>query len=308
MPNKFDTGVEEVQQPAATGEETEVQEETMPLVTEEEEPDYAQFADFFKDEESEENAESAETTDSKGPDSPPKTESAEKTEQPPTDQPVYRTQAEFDKAFAKRLKQEREKIRKEYAEHDDLIIEGRARKMMDEYPDDVKSLEFAKHLVKQELTAEKPEAPAEEEPAEDSAQAKVEKWKQAWKDEEPLLGEVLGKKLDPDKPGIVIIEYAKNNAIFDTALRNGATPMQAHALAKALEPYMDKAKAEGQREAVHKIRESNAHATTQAISAKTTGKPMSNAERMKNMSLDQMRAMLLEAQRQGKAGIFIGEE
>lgn len=273
--SEFDTGVEELQVAAANGSEGISEDFTPPLAPEEPEPEVKTFASFFED------ADKG-NADKKGSDSPPE-QPPKETEQPA---PVYRTQADFDKAFAKRLAQEKAKLQREYEQKyatDPEVIEGKARKMMEQFPDDVKSIEFAKRLVQQEMAAKppvQPEVEAETADAPDAEQQRFEAWKQSLTDEEPLL------KLETGNPNFTVAGYANENPAFKAALKQGLTPMMAYAIVKEMEAQ---AVAAAEQNVLSKIKDSNAKAPASATKPPAQGKHMSDVQRMNNMSDDKFR-------------------
>lgn len=304
------TGVEEPQAADAVDVEDESQELTLPAPEDDTSEDI-EFADLFEDEDAEEAVE--ETT---GDDNPPESEESEsessKQQEPQKQQ--QETKAETPGAFAKRLSAEKRKMESTLGmpleEAAEIILESKARKLMDDNKDMNMTLDVAKRIIRGEQ-------PAPEQKSDEGAEQPSEKrfevgtkehvawWKQRIADEEPLLQAAL------NDPNMTVRAYAKQNPAFDAALRVGNTPIQALKIAQSVEPLIKQqaktAAADAQKEMLKKIGDSNARAVTPVNNTKTTGKPKSVDDWLKTASLEDMREKILQAERRGSRGINLGK-
>ncbi len=282
--SEIDTGVEDSRVAAETA-EAEVLDESM-LPEYEDEAEDISLAEFFEDEE-------AETVVDSGDDNPPE-ESDEENEQEQTTEPAQEQNKGVDqsKAFAERLRQETQKIERrvraeleaKYAPAREAQIEVDARKLMEENPKMNMTLEFAKTIVKSQQPT--PEVQEQQLAPEDENAARIEAWQQSLIDEEPML------KLQLNDPSITVVGYAQKNPAFDAALRVGNTPMQALLIAKKLESVFKQtaasARADGQKNVLQQVKNSNARATTPVSNVKSGGKTLSAAERIWNTPMEDL--------------------
>ena len=289
----FDTGVDEPQDAAVDGTELETAVEDTLAAEESAELETIDFSEFFEDD-------ATEKVEKPGDDNPPQAETETKPEEskPTADD----TGILNSKAFAARLNQEREKIRREYEQkyaQDPDVIDAKARKLMEQYPDDIKTLDFAKRMVQQE--APKPQA----EPEPDAEQQRFKAWEQSLSDEEPMVQMALRD------PKATVKQLVNDNPVFAAALKAGNTPMQALKIMQAVEPVISKqvaeAKSGAQNEMLTKVRLSNSRAVTPVSGTKGGGNQLSAEERMSKMTLDDFDAMIQKAERAGKKGISFGD-
>lgn len=241
-----------------------------------------------------------ENAENEGLDSPPNQEQPEEEKQDEKPADYYRSQAEVDAVVQRRLKDARAKWEREqaakmpqgvtYEQLIDAYVEKQARELLEKNPDMNMTLDVAKMIVKGQQSAAQP---VQEQPTatEDERQQKIEAWKQSLIDEEPLLRIAVGD------PNITVVQYAKQNSAFEAALRAGNTPMQAYAIAKALEPHMKQreaaAKATAQKELINQVKNSNARATT-PVNAKSSGKRTSLDDFVKTAPMERLKALLAE--------------
>ncbi len=292
-----DTGVKESQAAAETGLEEESFDENTLFEQESEEPEEITLEDLYAEDE-------PEKVETSGDDNPPENQEADKSEEQSAETALPQQQADIanSKAFALRLQQEKQKIeariRKEYeaknAESLEDRITGRAHQLMHDFPEDIKSLDYAKRQAKREIESEMsiaPETPSE--PADD-AETKKQAWLNSLTTEEPLL------KIATGDPNITWESYAKKDPIFKKALSMGRGPLEAHEITKAaravLKAEVEAAKAAGGQEVLNRLKDSNSQATAPIKPAKS-GKKSKGIE---DMTADEIEQAVNDAERRGK--------
>jgi len=219
--------------------------------------------------------------------------------------PSQQESVDVSKIVAARLRQEKTKLeaalRKEYeqkySQSLEERIEGRAHKLMADYPDDIKSLEYARKVARNDLMNEgSAQQPDTQQTAQTDDAAKVQAWKEKLISEEPML------KLATGDPNITWKSYMEKDPIFKKALLMGNSPLEAHEITKAVRAEMqrevDAAKAAAGQEVINQMKSSNARATAPVSNVKNTGQRGRN---IAEMSADDIEAALEKADRQGKS-------
>lgn len=288
----FDTGVDEPQDAAVDGTELDIAVDDTLAAEESAELETIDFSEFFEDDATEKVVDS-------GDDNPPPAETETKPEeQKPT---ADDTGILNSKAFAARLKQETEKIRREYEQkyaQDPDVIDAKARKLMEQFPDDIKSLDYAKHQIQQQMAQSQTAQPTTQEPEADAEQQRFEAWQKSLTEQEPMVQMALRD------PNMTVKRLVSDNPVFAAALKAGNTPMQALKIMQAVEPLISKqvaeAKSGAQNEMLTKVRQSNSRAVTPVSGAKGGGKPKSSQEWANHASMEDFDRAILEAERQGK--------
>lgn len=294
------TGVEESRVADAVDVENESTDFTL-YVPEDDAPDI-EFADLFEDEKPETVEEAT------GDDNPPeaKAEESVSTQQEPQPQ-TQPTTPETPNAFAKRLSAEKRKMEASLGatleEAQAIILEDKARKLMESNKEMNMTLDFAKRIVKGEQPAPTPESTSDQRFEIGTEEHKA-WWKQRLVADEPMLQVAL------NDPNITVSAYASKNAAFKAALSAGNTPMQALTVARAVEAQMNNqvktAATDAKKQMLQQIGDSNARAVTPVNSQKPAGQQKSMDEWLKTATIDDMRTKVREAERRGGRGINFG--
>jgi hypothetical protein len=292
------TGVDGAQAAAVDGSEESFDENTL-FVEDEAVPEDISLEELLSEGDSE-------TVVNTGDDNPTGAQSDSNTQTEKNETAPSPTQQSVDtsKAFALRLQQETAKIeariRKEFEQKQasslEERIEGRAHKLMADYPDDIKSLEYARKVARNDLLSESSaQQPNTQQTAQTDDADRVQAWKEKLISEEPML------KLATGDPNITVRSYMDKDPIFRKALSLGNSPMEAHEITKIVRGEMqrevDAAKAAAGQEVINQMKSSNARATAPVSNVKNTGQRIKS---IADMTADEIEAAMEKAERQGK--------
>ena len=258
----------QIEYPLTPEYESDGEEETIekPAEAEEPEEEVAEVETFLPQEDAKG------TSENKGVTPPPEQKPEAKTEDQDNTKPddYYRSQGEFDKAFSARLNKERAKIEQDVAgqlgvpisEAREIILETKAKKLIEQNPEMHMSLEFAKDYVKRGAEPVQPK----QETAKDTTSGgfDYDAWAENVSREEAII-----KAIDPE---FSVEKYAAESEIFKTAMVQGKSTADAYKLAKESErnqrSQLEDVKKTAQKEVLEKIKSSGEKAMTNTAKGK----------------------------------------
>jgi hypothetical protein len=214
----------------------------------------------------------------KGDDAPPAQNQPKTPATPESPNQPPELPADASKAFSERLKSERAKIEREAKEAakrefqeqygitpeeaQELRLDKRARELMEKYPDQVKSIEFARELASSQVQPKTAKTP----PAQQQANGNPEKtaWVESIKGQEAEI-----QTVDPE---FSFVDHFNNSPAFKSSVLTGGSIRDALKAesqeTEKIAQQTEAAKAQGKKEAVEAIRKSGSAAMTPVPSSK----------------------------------------